>query len=231
MTQIEVKDLTVAFEGKTVFKNLSFNVKKGDYLCILGENGSGKTTLMRCILGLLTKHGGEVKYNGFTKDEIGWLPQRSQAERDFPAGVFEVVLSGFAGKNKLGIRYSSKQRAKALENMKLMEITELKNRSFKELSGGQQQKVLLCRALCAAKSVLLLDEPVTGLDAASQNELYGRVDLLNRNGMTVIMITHDISRSVAYADNILHLSEDSYYFGTAENYVKTGYYKNMTEAK
>ena len=231
MSLLEVKNLTVSFEGRTVFKDLSFNVEKGDYLCILGENGSGKTTLMRCILGFPVKHEGIINYNGFSRREIGWLPQRSESKTDFPASVGEVVMSGFAGRNRTGLFYSSAQKRQARANMELMEISELKNRSFKELSGGQQQRVLLCRALCAADSVLLLDEPVTGLDAAAQNELYELIKKLNKSGMTVIMITHDVARSVNVGGKVLHMSDDGYYFGTAEDYVNTDFYKNISEVR
>lgn len=231
MSLLEVKNLTVSFEGRTVFKDLSFNVEKGDYLCILGENGSGKTTLMRCILGFPIKHEGIINYNGFSRREIGWLPQRSESKTDFPASVGEVVMSGFAGRNRTGLFYSSAQKRQARANMGLMEISELKNRSFKELSGGQQQRVLLCRALCAADSVLLLDEPVTGLDAAAQNELYELIKKLHKSGMTVIMITHDVARSVKFGGKVLHMSDDGYYFGTAEDYVNTDFYKNISEVR
>ena len=231
MSLLEVKNLTVSFEGRTVFKDLSFNVEKGDYLCILGENGSGKTTLMRCILGFPIKHEGIINYNGFSRREIGWLPQRSESKTDFPASVGEVVMSGFAGRNRTGLFYSSAQKRQARANMELMEISELKNRSFKELSGGQQQRVLLCRALCAADSILLLDEPVTGLDAAAQNELYELIKKLNKSGMTVIMITHDVARSVKVGGKVLHMSDDGYYFGTAEDYVNTDFYKNISEVR
>ena len=231
MSLLEVKNLTVSFEGRTVFKDLSFNVEKGDYLCILGENGSGKTTLMRCILGFPIKHEGIINYNGFSRREIGWLPQRSESKTDFPASVGEVVMSGFAGRNRTGLFYSSAQKRQARANMGLMEISELKNRSFKELSGGQQQRVLLCRALCAADSILLLDEPVTGLDAAAQNELYELIKKLHKSGMTVIMITHDVTRSVNVGGKVLHMSDDGYYFGTAEDYVNTDFYKNISEVR
>ena len=231
MSLLEVKNLTVSFEGRTVFKDLSFNVEKVDYLCILGENGSGKTTLMRCILGFPVKHEGNISYKDLRRRDIGWLPQRSETKKDFPASVGEVVMSGFAGRNRTGLFYSSAQKKQARANMELMEISELKNSSFRELSGGQQQRVLLCRALCAADSVLLLDEPVTGLDAAAQNELYELIKKLHKSGMTVIMITHDVTRSVNVGGKVLHMSDDGYYFGTAEDYVNTDFYKNISEVR
>lgn len=228
MNIIEVDGLTVSFGGRSVFKELSFKVDEGDFFCILGENGSGKTTLMRCILGLERKYGGDIRYTGFDKRKIGWLPQRTEAERDFPAGVYEVIASGFAGKKGLFSGKSRRENAKQIEeNMRLTEISELKKRSFSELSGGQQQRVLLCRALCAADKVLLLDEPVTGLDSLSKDELYRTVEKLNRAGMTVIMISHDVDYAVAHAKHILHISGEESFFGTPEEYIATKYYSRI----
>ncbi|MBQ8648587.1 MAG: metal ABC transporter ATP-binding protein [Clostridia bacterium] len=224
-TLIEVENLSVAFEGNAVFKNLNFKINEGDYLCIAGENGSGKTTLMKCILGLDVKYSGAIKYGGITKNSIGWLPQRSETKRDFPASVFEIVLSGFAGKKETGLFYSSKQKKQALNYMETMEISGLKNRCFSSLSGGQQQRVLLCRALCAADRVLLLDEPVTGLDSSAVNELYTAIQRLNKSGITVIMITHDICSGLKYANKVLHISEGGYFFGEKSEYILTEYYK------
>lgn len=227
MTLITADKLSAYYENKEVFKNLSFSINEGDYLCIIGENGSGKTTLMRCILGFAVKHTGSVILNGFSRKEIGWLPQRTTSDKDFPASVEEVVMSGFAGNGIFGLRYTSEQKKTALKNMELLEILPLKGCAFEELSGGQRQKVLLCRAMCSANRVLLLDEPVTGLDTASQNELYGLIDRLHRGGMTVIMISHDIERSVTRADKILHLSENGYFFGTAAEYIGSEIYLNQ----
>lgn len=229
MKLITVQGLTVSYENNTVFHNLSFKVEDGDYLCILGENGSGKTTLMRCMLGFGIRHSGTITCHGFSRRQIGWLPQRTETKKDFPASVSEVVLSGFGGKSLFGLRYTGAQRQQALKNMELLEILPLKDRSFKELSGGQQQKVLLCRALCAADRVLLLDEPVTGLDIASQNELYALIKKLNHNGMTIIMISHDVRRSLCEADTILHIADNDYFFGTTQKYRATGYYQRLKE--
>ena len=206
MSLLEVKNLTVSFEGRTVFKDLSFNVEKGDYLCILGENGSGKTTLMRCILGFPVKHEGIINYNGFSRREIGWLPQRSESKTDFPASVGEVVMSGFAGRNRTGLFYSSAQKRQARANMELMEISELKNRSFKELSGGQQQRVLLCRALCAADSILLLDEPVTGLDIKHQLRFMALAKEISAE-RCVVAVLHDIELAARFAQRIIVIKD------------------------
>lgn len=226
MSMIKAENLRVAFEGKTVFSNLSFEIEGGELFCILGENGSGKTTLMRCILGLGVHYEGKLLFSGFSRKNIGWLPQKSEADRDFPAGVREIILSGFAGKGIFGLFCSAAQRKAADKYMKLLEINDFKNRAFSELSGGQQQRVLLCRALCAADRVLLLDEPVTGLDAFAKEEFYGAVERLKKSGTTIIMITHDTDYALTYSDRILHIGSGSSFCGTAEQYRKsflTGY--------
>lgn len=218
MTMISVENLTAFYENREIFHDLNFSVESGDYLCIIGENGSGKTTLMRCLLGLPVKHSGTIEYYGFSNREIGWLPQRIDAKKDFPASVREVVFSGLSGKSVFGFGYNKFQKQKALKNMELLEIKSIAERSFQELSGGQQQKVLLCRAMCAAGRVLLLDEPVTGLDSASKDEMYRLIRRLNDNGITVIMISHDIDRALNDANKVLYLSDNGSFFGTVSEY-------------
>ncbi len=219
MSIITVENLSAFYENKTVFKNLNFTVDEGDYLCIVGSNGSGKTTLMKTILGMDIKHSGNVKFEGFTKNEIGWLPQKTQNQKDFPASVKEVVYSGFAGCGLWGLFHTKAQKKSAEQNMKLLNIFEIAEKSFSELSGGQQQKVLLCRALCAAKKVLLLDEPVTSLDETAAEEMYALIKKLNKGGLAVIMISHDVSRAVCEAKHILDFSNDGIFFGTDTEYL------------
>lgn len=220
MNIIEVKKLSAFYENRMVFENVEFTVTEGDYLCIVGENGSGKTTLMKTLLGFDIKHTGTIKFNGFTKREIGWLPQKTQHQKDFPASVNEVVMSGFAGGGFFGTRYNKAQKEQANQNMKLLDIESLDEKSFSELSGGQQQKVLLCRALCAAKKVLLLDEPVTSLDETATEEMYALIRKLNQSGLAVIMISHDISRAVSEAKHILSLTNNGFFFGSSDEYLK-----------
>ena len=218
MDLIKVENLSAFYESKRVFENLSFTVQAADYLCIVGENGSGKTTLMKTLLGFDIKHKGSIKLNGFTKREIGYLPQKTQHQKDFPASVYEVVMSGFAGGGFLGARYSKSQKNIAAQNMNLLGIQNLAEKSFSELSGGQQQKVLLCRALCAAKRALLLDEPTTSLDEVAAEEMYDIIQELNRNGLAVIMITHDTVNTISRAKHFLCLSDDHSFFGTNQEY-------------
>ena len=219
MALLSIQNLTVGYETGAVAENLSFTVNAGDYLCIVGENGSGKTTLMKTLLGLRDPLGGEiVPGDGLQRGEIGYLPQQTIVQRDFPASVREIVLSGCQA--RVGFRpfYGKKEKALAEEAMERMGITELKERCYRELSGGQQQRVLLARALCATRKLLLLDEPVSGLDPVVTAELYELISGLSRDGITIIMISHDISAAVQYATHILHIGREVF-FGTKEEYL------------
>ena len=195
MRLITCRNMSAGYEDGDVIKGLSFEVQPGDYLCVVGENGSGKTTLMKAILGLIKVSGGEIIYgDGLNRQEIGYLPQQSNIQKDFPATVREVVLSGCL--NKLGKRffYGQNERKIAEDNMKRMNILSLADHGYRELSGGQQQRVLLARALCATSKLLVLDEPVTGLDSATAEEMYLLIDKLNKEGITIIMISHSPCR-------------------------------------
>ena len=219
MSYIEVKDLSVGYEGVAVEKNLSFTVNKGDYLCIVGENGSGKTTLMKTLLGLNEPIGGQIVYGeGLKNNEIGYLPQQTDVQKDFPASVREIVISGCQSGCGLRPFYNKAEKELALNNMRRMDIEDLKDRCYRELSGGQQQRVLLARALCATGKVLLLDEPVSGLDPKVTTSLYELVSDLNKEGITIIMVSHDIEAAVKYASHILHIGNDLF-FGTKEEYL------------
>jgi len=230
MALITCRDLTLGYRDREIVRGLSFSVGKGDYLCIVGENGSGKTTLMRTILGLIPPLGGSVEEGeGFSLREIGYLPQQTVVQRDFPASVWEVVLSGCAGRRGLIPFYGKEEKRTALGNMEKLGLLPLKKRCYRELSGGQQQRVLLARALCATKRVLLLDEPVSGLDPVVTNEMYRIIESLNRDdGITVIMISHDIAAALKYASHILHIG-DAVFFGTKEQYAASGVGRYFSE--
>lgn len=223
MAFIECKNAAFGYEGKAAVDQLNFKVEEGNYLCIVGENGSGKSTLMKGILGLINPMEGEMTLSdGLKKNEIGYLPQQSEVQKNFPASVFEVVISGRL--NRLGrkIFYTKKDRKEALDKMEMMGILDLKNQSYQELSGGQRQRVLLARALCATQKVLLLDEPVTGLDPATTREMYRCIRELNQDhGIAVIMISHDIDMAVQEATHILQLAETQVFFGTAKEYERS----------
>ena len=220
MALIKCKDAAFAYEGKTVVQGLNFEVEQGDYLCIVGENGSGKTTLMKGILGLMRPKSGEIAIGeGLKPTQIGYLPQQDSAQKDFPASVYEVVMSGRLNSRGLVPFYSKADRQNAFDNMEKAGILELRKKSFRELSGGQQQRTLLARALCATKKALLLDEPAAGLDPLVTEELYSTIKTLSNDmGITIIMISHDIGAAVKYASHILHLHNKQLFFGTTEDY-------------
>ena len=231
---IVCENVTLGYEGNAVVENLNFSLIEGDYLYILGENGSGKSTLIKSMLGLNPVMSGEIKWCGGLKPaQIGYLPQQTSIQKDFPALVEEIVLSSCLNRIRFRPFYGSKERSVAKSNMERLGITDLSKRCYRELSGGQQQRVLLARALCATSKVLLLDEPVTGLDPMATADLYSLIEELNKIGITVVMISHDIEAAVKYAKHILHISENIF-FGTTEEYVKSGQgkmYLNVREEK
>lgn len=229
MALIDCKNVSLGYDGSIVSKNLNFCVEKGNYLCIVGENGSGKSTLVKSILGLTETQSGHLHMgDGLKKREIGYLPQQSAAQKDFPASVFEVVLSGCLASKK-GVFFSKEQKRLAEENMEKLDITNLKNRCYRELSGGQQQRVLLARALCATKKLLLLDEPVTGLDPVVTADFYRIIEKINREfGITVIMVSHDLYSAVKYATHILHMKKGGSFFGTVGEYLESDVYKSFS---
>ena len=233
MALLTVKDLTVGYGSQIVAENINFEVKAGDYLCIVGENGSGKSTLMKTLLGLQKPVKGEIiAGEGLRENEIGYLPQQTQVQRDFPASVREVVLSGFQGRGGFRPFYSAEDKKKASENMEKMGITDLAQKCYRELSGGQQQRVLLARALCATRKLLLLDEPVSGLDPKVTAEMYALISELHKEKVTIIMISHDIGTAVNYADHILHVG-DNVFFGTRDEYLgsKAGKFFLMMQSR
>ena len=219
MAQITCRDLSFAYDGETVLSNINFSLDAGAYLCIVGENGSGKSTLMRGILGLKQPSKGEIVFDDLKPTEIGYLPQQTQIQRDFPASVREVVLSGRLNSMRGRVFYNAEDKAAAAENMERLGIDDIADRCYLELSGGQQQRVLLARAMCATKKLLLLDEPVTGLDPVAANEMYNLIKLVNLcDNTSVIMISHDILAAVRYATHILHLGRSQLFFGTTAQY-------------
>ena len=219
MAFLTVKDLVLAYDRKIIAENIGFTVNEGDYLCIVGENGSGKTTLMKTLLGLQQPYSGEIVFgDGIRKNEIGYLPQQTDIQKDFPASVREIVFSGLQAKAGMRPFYRKYEKEEALRNMERLDIAELSKRSYRELSGGQQQRVLLARALTAAGKLLLLDEPVSGLDPIVTEEMYQVISDLNRNGTTIMMISHDIGQALKYATHILHIG-DKTFFGTCDEYL------------
>ncbi|MBR0205701.1 MAG: ABC transporter ATP-binding protein [Clostridia bacterium] len=218
MALLSACDLTLGYEGRILVQGLSFSVAAGDYLCIVGENGSGKSTLIRTLLGLQPPLGGQIRFGeGLKSKDVGYLPQQTLVQRDFPASVAEIVLSGCQGRCGLRPFYNQAEKAMARENMARMGVLSLKDRCYRELSGGQQQRVLLSRALCAARRVLLLDEPVSGLDPHATAEMYALLEGLHREGITLIVISHDLEAALTYSTHILHLGQQTF-FGTRAEY-------------
>ena len=223
MAQLTCQNLCVGYDGKSVLQDLSFQVFAGDYLCIVGENGSGKSTLMKTILGLQPPISGRILTgDGLRKNEIGYLPQQTAAQKDFPASVWEVVLSGRQNHPHFPPFYTKADKEDALRNMELLDLLPLKKRCYRDLSGGPQQRVLLARALCATKKLLLLDEPVTGLDPVMTNEMYQLIRRINREqNVTIIMVSHDIRNILPDATHILQLDQKQVFFGPTNEYLKT----------
>ncbi len=221
MALITVSDASFGYDNHVIVKELNFTVNAGDYLCIVGENGSGKTTLMKTLLGLKSPISGQIHFDdGLKANEIGYLPQQTIIQKDFPASVREIVVSGCQGHCGLRPFYNRREKELADQNMERMGITDLKDRPYRELSGGQQQRVLLARALCATQKVLLLDEPVAGLDPNVTAGMYSLIEKLNKEGITIIMISHDVFAAMNYASHILHIGK-KLFFGSKEEYLKS----------
>ena len=221
--QIICKNVSLGYESHIISENINFAVAQGDYLCIVGENGAGKSTLIKTLLGLHPPITGQIEFSdGLKQNEIGYLPQQNNFQRDFPASVQEVVISGCL--NRCGLRpfYRRAEREIARANMEKLGIEALRSRCYRELSGGQQQRVLLARALCATRRLLLLDEPVSGLDPSASAEMYAIIRRLNKEeGITILMISHDLFAATREADHILHLAHRPLFFGGTEDYRKS----------
>ena len=221
MNLIELKNLSLGYDNHIVIKNINMVIEDNDFICIVGPNGSGKSTLVKGILGLIKPKKGKVIYNNLKQNFIGYMPQETKVDSNFPASVYEIVLSGTL--NNLGLKsfYTKKEKELALKNLKLIGIEKLKNKNFSDLSGGQRQKVLLARSLCATSKLLILDEPSNNLDTKSKKELYKLVVDLNKNhNITIIMITHDLDHDNLLGNKILSLREDKTFFGTTEEFVR-----------
>lgn len=215
---LSVKNLSIGYDGKAIADNINFNVNQGNYLCIVGENGSGKSTLVKTLLNLQKPISGEIVLK---ESSIGYLPQQTVVQRDFPASVWEIVLSG--NLSKIGKRpfYSAKDKRNAKDHMERMGVWELRKKSYRNLSGGQQQRVLLARALCASDNILFLDEPITGLDPKATEDFYELIQKTNKEGVTVIMVSHDIHTIVNFSSHILHIGKQDIFFGKTDAYLKS----------
>lgn len=223
MSLIKCENLAVGYGSEVVAKNISFNVDKGMYLCIIGENGVGKSTLIKTILGLNKEIEGKLEFSEEILNEgIGYLPQNTQVQKDFPATVMEIVLSGtLAAAKKFRPFYSKADKEKAQNALEQLGIEDLKDKCFRNLSGGQLQRVLLARALCSTDKLLLLDEPVAGLDPQATENFYEIIEKLNKKGTAIIMVSHDLAAVDAFASHVMFLGRCDFFFGTKEAYKET----------
>ncbi len=221
---INCKNASFGYDSKTVAENINFEIYEGDYVFIVGENGSGKSTLIKGILSLIKPYSGEIEFeNGLTKKDIGYFPQHTEMKNDFPASVEEIVLSGCMGNSSGKLFYNKADKALAEEKMKLLDVFDIRKKAFSQLSGGQRQRALLSRALCAAKSMLILDEPASNLDPLVTREFYHVIDKINKEmNITVLMVSHDMNSTVKYARKVLHLGDNENFFGDLDSYLSTG---------
>ena len=222
MTRLQVENLTMSYEGKRVLEDVSFTIASGDFLFVLGENGTGKTTLIKGLLGLKAIDGGSITFGDLKREDVGYLSQSTPLQKNFPATVNEIVLSGALSKKGFFTRYTKSDKEKADELLKKLGIAHLKNASFSALSGGQQQRVLLCRALNSASKILVLDEPTAFLDSKSAAEMYETLKVLNDEGLTIIMVSHDFVAAKEYASHILYVKTKPLYFGDSQNFFQNG---------
>lgn len=229
MSIVTCKDISIEYDGKVAVDQVSFTIEQGDYLCIVGENGSGKSTLVKALMGLLKLKSGEIEINKeLTLGRIGYLPQQADSQKDFPASVYEIVLSGCIKSKGLRPFYNVKEKQRVKDNLERLNIYDLRHKSYRELSGGQQQRVLLARALCATDSLLVLDEPVTGLDPVVTAELYDIIEELNRRDhVTIIMVSHDVRMATKGANKILQMGRKVLFFGKTKEYINTSYAKTL----
>lgn len=218
---IVCRDVSLGYEGQTVLSHLNLTIRDGDYLCIVGDNGSGKSTLLRGLLGLLAPQSGEIlRAPELERGAVGYLSQQTRAQRDFPATVLEVALSGCLNQKGSRFFYTRAQKSQALMNLGKLGVLEWKDKSYRELSGGQQQRVLLARALCAAGRLLILDEPITGLDPAASQDLYKTLSYLNtKEGMAIVMVTHDLGPALRSARSVLHIGQRGTFLGPVADYL------------
>ena len=230
MALITCRDLCIGYDSRPILSDLTFDINSGEYICVVGENGAGKSTLIKTLVGIISPKSGHLHYLNVKRNQIGYLPQQNKLNPDFPATVFEIVLSGCLSKKGILPFYTKKFKNMAMDSLETIKMTSFKNHPFATLSGGQKQRVLLARALCACDKLLVLDEPVSGLDPIVTNEFYQIISSLNKNqGLSVIMVSHDIETAVKYADKIMHLKNGIAFFGTSEEYKKSKIGKRFLE--
>lgn len=218
MSILSVENVSIGYEGKAIVEDISFKVNAGEYVCIVGENGAGKSTFVKTLMHLQKPLSGTIRYE---EEGIGYLPQQTFVQRDFPASVWEIVLSGNIAKQGFRPFYNQAEKDTARANMEKMGIWDFRRKCYRNLSGGQQQRVLLARALCASSKILVLDEPTAGLDPKVTQEFYELLESIHKEGITIIMVSHDIGPAIRYSDHILHIGKDETFYGKTDEYVKS----------
>ena len=203
MSIIKIENMSFGYTNSyETLSNINMEINEGEFVTIIGENGSGKSSLIKCILGLNKVQKGKIT----VKNRIGYLPQMTEIQNNFPATIEEIVLSGTIPQNIKKIFYTKEDKKKAEETMKKLNLYDMRKKCFYELSGGQRQRVLIARALCSTDQVLLLDEPVNGLDPKIVTGIYEMLYNLNKNqGLTIIMVSHDIDRSIQYSTRVIEI--------------------------
>jgi zinc transport system ATP-binding protein len=217
MKLISCSQVSVKYESAFALKDCSFELYEEDFLGVFGENGSGKSTLLKSIAGIIKPTSGSISFHGIKKGEIGYMAQQISIQKDFPASVYEVVISGTLCKHKYFYFYSKDDKKLAEKKLELLGIEQLKRKSFQELSVGQRQRALLARMLCAEAKLLLLDEPTSGLDSATTQHLYNVLKDINSQGVAIIVVSHDTSSVSQFCDKVLHLG-NVHFFGNREEY-------------
>jgi len=226
---LEVTDLCIGYDGKSIIDDIGFELTSGSYLCIIGENGAGKSTFLKTISGLQKPIYGTARFN-LQRREIGYLPQQAALRHDFPASAKEIISSGALSRGKWYRPFLSKEEKERITwAAEKTGVISFWGKCFRELSGGQQQRVLLARALVTAKNAVILDEPTAGLDPEATKEFYEFLVKINRDDkITIIMVTHDIEDAKKHATHMLELKnqkpgcEESYFFGTVSEYMERG---------
>ena len=221
MNLVSCSNLYINYGKVLAVEDVTFSVAEGDYVFIVGENGSGKSSLLKAILKLKSYKKGKIIFNNLKRSEIGYLPQKVVIQKDFPATVYEVVISGFIHDLKIWPFYDKLKKTRVDEILNLLNLLDFKNFAFNNLSKGQQQKVLLARAICATRRILFLDEPCAGLDPVFIKDFYKLVKKLNDENITIVTVSHDINAAIKYANKILHMKRNAIFFGNVNDYVNS----------
>ncbi|MET3576594.1 metal ABC transporter ATP-binding protein [Bhargavaea ullalensis] len=221
---LDVNDLRVSYDGKEVLRDVSFSAPHGRMTGIIGPNGAGKSTLMKAVLGLLHTDRGTVRFDGKPLKEmrkrIAYVPQRSSIDWDFPINVRDTVLLGSYPSLGLIRRPGKAEKEEALQSLRKVGMEEFANRQIGQLSGGQQQRVFLARALLQHADLLFLDEPFVGVDASSEEVIIGLLKELRDSGKSIFVVHHDLSKAVAYFDDLLLLNGEVIAYGPANEVLR-----------